>query len=63
MVIIGKPINGISLNGYEYLLDDAGEPKEFKSKTEAKKYLATMGVEGDDLEDCFVYQSLNKKGE
>jgi hypothetical protein len=31
-VIIGRPINGISINGLEYALDEHGEVKEFADK-------------------------------
>jgi hypothetical protein len=38
-VIIGRPINGISINGLEYVLDEHNEVKEFASKKEAVQFL------------------------
>ena len=39
MYRITRPINGISLNGNEFLLGDDGEPLEFKTEDEAYKVL------------------------
>lgn len=57
-VIIGRPINGISLNGIEYALEnDKGEYKHFDSIEAAKQFLRSEGVQDEDeLDDCFVYQ-------
>lgn len=57
-IIIGRPINGISLNGLEYLLDDKDEPMEFKDKDEAKQYLRDNGyaeLSDEELEDSFNF--------
>lgn len=54
-VVIGRAINGISINGLEYALDDAGNYIHFNSIEEAKQFLRDNGVEDEeDLEDCFV---------
>ena len=37
--IVSKPINGISINGDEYLLNDDGSTMEFNSKEEAIQFL------------------------
>jgi hypothetical protein len=57
-IVIGRPINGISLNGLEYLLDEDGEYKQFESTEEAKTFLNSMFEEpltDDQLEDSFMF--------
>jgi hypothetical protein len=39
MVVIGRPINGISINGVEWLLDDNGEMIKFPDCDAAKQFL------------------------
>lgn len=53
-IIVGRPINGISLNGDEYLLDDKNEVLEFDSEHDAKKFLIENGIDFNDL-DHFNY--------
>jgi len=58
MIIIGKPINGIYLNGLEYLLDDNDKPIEFATVELAKNHLQSNGfgeLSDDELEDSFVF--------
>ena len=45
MIVISKPINGISLNGDEYLLDEDNEVMEFDAIEIAKEFLIKNGVE------------------
>jgi hypothetical protein len=57
-IVIGRPINGISINGLEYLLDEDGEYKQFESTEEAKTFLNSMFEEpltDDQLEDSFMF--------
>ena len=57
-IVIGRPINGISLNGLEYLLNEDGEYKQFESTEEAKTFLNSMFEEpltDDQLEDSFMF--------
>jgi hypothetical protein len=57
-IVIGRPINGISVNGLEYLLDENGEYKQFESTEEAKTFLNSMFEEpltDDQLEDSFMF--------
>lgn len=49
-VIIGRPINGISLNGNEYVEDDAGQLMVFPSEDAARDFLKAHGVTDDDIE-------------
>jgi len=55
-VIVGRPINGISLNGLEYILDDEGEIRYFDSVEEAKQLLREHGYDEDDMEDYLVFR-------
>lgn len=48
-VIVGRHVNGISLNSLEYLLDDDGAPKEFGSEDEAKEFLREAGCTDDEI--------------
>ena len=57
-IVIGRPIEGISLNGLEYLLDENGEYKMFDSKEDAKAFLNSSFEEpltDDELEDNFMF--------
>jgi len=57
-IIIARPINGISLNGREYLLDEDNEPMEFRDKDSAKQFLRDNGHDDfsdEELEDSFDF--------
>ena len=56
MVRVGRAINGISLNGLKFLLNDDGNEKYFRDKETAKVFLIINGIPEEDLEDGFVYQ-------
>ena len=50
--LIARPINGISINGNEYLLDKKdGEPLEFDTKEECIKHCESVG-----LDDSYVWE-------
>jgi hypothetical protein len=51
MVAVGRPINGISINGLEWLLDDANKPMVFSDKNEAIAFLKAHGTDDTDIED------------
>jgi hypothetical protein len=59
MIIIGRPIEGISLNGLEYLMnEDNTDYKFFKDKQEAMEFLKSNWgepVTDDQLEDAFMF--------
>jgi hypothetical protein len=61
-IIIGKPINGISLNSLEYLMNDEGtSEKEFGNIKLAKGFLLDNGYEGwtdEELEDNFIFEEV-----
>lgn len=62
-VNVGRAINGISINGLEFLLNPDNITKmEFDSKEDAKIFLKENGCDGmsdDELEDSFVYINVD----
>ena len=49
-VAVGRPINGIPLNGRrEFLLDDTGAVKVFDSPEQAIAFLIAAGMEPEEL--------------
>jgi hypothetical protein len=56
-VIIGRPVNGISINGLEYLLGENGRVKEFADKKEAFQFLTDNGIFDRDVGD-FIYKEI-----
>ena len=54
--LISRPINGISLNGDEYLLNREGAPMEFASEDVARNFLMENGISKQDL-DGFNFKS------
>lgn len=48
--VIARPINGISLNGLEYVLDENGEDKTFDTKEGAYEFLKSVGYDEDSME-------------
>lgn len=56
-ILIGKPINGISINGLEYVLDDDGNVMKFTCVAKAKEYLEANGIsEGEADEMGIVFE-------
>lgn len=43
-IIVGRHIEGITLNAYEFLLDDDGYKRGFSSEEEAVAFLHSQGV-------------------
>lgn len=57
-VIIGRPVNGITLNGaLEFLLDDNSEVRMFDSQEQAKSFLTDAGVGPDELRYMTIMES------
>lgn len=48
-IVVGRHIEGITLNPLEYLLDDEGDLMTFESEEEAKEYLKEKGFSDDDI--------------
>lgn len=50
MVIVGRHINGITINPVEYILDDAGKEMQFANIEAAKTFLKEEGFTDGDIE-------------
>ncbi len=48
--VIGRPVEGIPLNGNEYVLDAEGYAKTFDSIEDAKSFLRANGITEEDVE-------------
>jgi len=62
MFTIGRHIEGISLNGLEYLLNEDGSVMQFASIPLAKEYLRSKLGEGCNdelLDEAFVFEQDN----
>ena len=62
MIHIGKPINGISINGDEWLLNEDNTVMEFETKEQAKQFLRDNGYDltDDELEDAFTFKNTEE---
>jgi len=49
MVIVGRHINGITINPLEYLLDENGGVMKFASEGAAKAFLKEKSLTDDDI--------------
>ncbi len=49
-IVIARPINGISINGNEYVLDESNEVKTFDNTTEAVNFLKENGCTDEEIE-------------
>jgi hypothetical protein len=59
MVIIGRYINGITINPLEYLLAKGGEVMEFVNEGAAIGFFNNKGYSNDDI-DGLVLETDNK---
>lgn len=59
-IIIGRPINGISLNELEFLLNNDGTEMQFKNKNSAKHFLVKSGFPEENL-DGFTFVKIDDK--
>ena len=57
-IIVGRPINGISINGLEYVLDDNDVEMKFDSQAEAETFLKENGCSDEGLEG-FVFEEID----
>lgn len=60
-VIVGRPINGISINGLEYLLNNDGNEMEFENKEQAVMFLRENGYadySDEMIEDSFIFKEV-----
>ena len=58
MVIVGRYINGITINPLEYIHDSDNNLMKFVDEDPAKSYLREHGVANDDME-WFVFESVD----
>ena len=62
MIIVGRHIEGITINPLEYLLDENGEVKKFTNAGVAKRFLRGQGFADEDL--CwFVFETVGASRE
>lgn len=57
-VIVGRPINGISINGLEWLMDDEDKVLIFDGEDAAKEYLGERGFTDEDFEEVVFKHSI-----
>lgn len=57
-VIVGRCINGVTINGLEYLQNDDGEVLYFKGIAAAKDYLREHEVTDEEMEDIVLRESV-----
>ena len=62
MIIVGRPINGIPLNGLEYLMDSDGMDMRFNTEADATAYLVEHGVTGNALEEI-IFKEDGRRAE
>lgn len=61
MVIIARPLRGVSLNGNEYLLDENGEAMSFTTVQDAKNFLKQNDVSEEDIEaEGIVFEEVSE---
>lgn len=58
-IIVGRHINGITLNPLEYLLDDNNEPMIFDSEKEVKDFLKSKGFSDEEIY-WLVFEEVGK---
>lgn len=56
-IIIARPINGISLNGNEYLLGNNGKVLKFESVQIAKDFLTENNISTDELSNFYFVEA------
>lgn len=57
-VIVGRYINGVTINGLEYLQDDEDQVIYFKGVEAARAYLHDHEVTDDEMEDLVFHESI-----
>ena len=61
-IIVGRHINGITLNDLEYLLDESGDIMKFKSKEHAVRYLKEHGADDEEIYFMsFIYTNESRE--
>lgn len=55
--IIGRPINGVTINGLEYLLNEDNSDMLFDSKEDAILFLVANDYTDEQLEDFVIEEA------
>ena len=61
MIKIGRAIEGISINGIEWLLNEENDLMTFSDRENAKEFLKENGFDSftdEELEDSFFYEEI-----
>ena len=53
-VLVGRPINGISINGLEYVLNENGEPVKWATEKQARLFLKEHGITEKEIEETGI---------
>lgn len=56
--MIGRPINGVTINGLEYLLNEDNSDMLFDSKEDAILFLVANDYTDDQIETVFVIEEV-----
>lgn len=56
-IVVGRHIEGITLNPLEYLMDDAGKEIQFETEEKAKEWLREKGFTDEDMENFSFEES------
>lgn len=61
-IAVGRPVNGISINGLEYLLNEDGDTMRFANKPQAIIFLKANGLTDEQIEGFrfLNYEKLNQ---
>ena len=59
--VIGRPINGISINGLEYLLDENGKIIKFNDRDDCIKYITEKVTDSNPEGFLWEYEESEEK--
>lgn len=62
MILVGRHIEGITLNDLEYLMDASGELMEFDREDGAIKFLKDKGFTDEDIYNLVFVESEVENG-
>lgn len=63
MISVSRAINGITINGDEFLLDDNNELLTFEDETIARKWLHERGVTEEEIASFTFIDEDNEDGQ
>jgi hypothetical protein len=59
MIVVGRHMEGITINPLEYVLDDNGAPREFEDENTAQAFLKANGFTDEDIY-WLVFEPVSK---